>query len=972
MINENNSQSGKYIFPFLSPAQKRPRNLEILVICALFLCYFGFHAYFSETIRSGIIWLALIPIIITGYFLGKNAGFFGALALFLIEFFSAFLNRNAAHYSTQEWAHLLLGGLLLIVTGALLGHLSDSRKRLSFELAKRKQNERQLQLQKDEIQEILDLQPDIICRLDNELKIDYINQAGARFFNIPETNSSALDILELIPKNEKAYFQKFIELEQKNEPSKQANVDVLPLYDSLGNKHYFQWSSVKIEKIPAGKIGYQIVGRDVSEQYQSKFSESENLVVAESLKTIASILNSTLDIQDVLNRVLKNIGRVVPHDSANIMLVEGQHAKIVQMVGYEKFVTNLAEFKEIEFPLELVSLHEMADKHQSILIPDTDEYPTWVKLEQNRWIKSYLGAPLIFKDELIGFLNLDSTKKHFFNETHANWLKAFADQAVIAIKNARFYEDANKRAFQLSKLNDIMRISIRAKSIEELIDLVSPIFREVFCSHIPQVYLWNEDEQTFSTQPSALEQPGLAQSEGLLAQIHQLALAVLHSGEIFCSDPRIGETPDKTGLKMEPVDQHFVVIPLSVDSRNLGVILLRYDQDCSFSQNDLNLMQQFAYQLSLAISKVQLTTLESKRSSELTHTIELLEIFTQVSNVIEMKFEMNDLFQSLGNELHNHHMESMITLKQNGGDLKVTYHSVTRNEANLPPELLEKALERFNSFANRNQRFQNVVQRKELFVFSDLESIIRDVFVNLSAEEKAVLISSGHLNEKTQGFTLPLINNENIIGTISIWGDYLQPYDVSSATLFADQVANAIEKARLYLQISQLAITDPLTGFYNRRGLEELGKHEIERSLQFNRNLGALMIDIDHFKNINDRYGHMIGDEVLIQLADCMRDKLRDADILCRYGGEEFFILLPEVDAKEAVNIAERLRNFISGHDFLTVSGPINATISIGISQLAKVVGTLDKMIFESDQALYIAKKSGRNSIRHQEYESIQ
>ncbi len=157
-----------------------------------------------------------------------------------------------------------------------------------------------------------------------------------------------------------------------------------------------------------------------------------------------------------------------------------------------------------------------------------------MKLEQNKWINSYLGAPLIFKNELIGFLNLDSTRKNFFNEKHAIWLQAFADQAVIAIKNARYFEEANTRTFQLSKLNEIMRVSIYAQKIEEIMGSAASIFHEIFHSGTTQFFLWNEKENIFQYYPISqnLSDDGNSDNQFLISQ--SKAQEIIHKNEIYC------------------------------------------------------------------------------------------------------------------------------------------------------------------------------------------------------------------------------------------------------------------------------------------------------------------------------------------------------------------------------------------------------------------------------------------------------
>jgi diguanylate cyclase (GGDEF)-like protein len=188
--------------------------------------------------------------------------------------------------------------------------------------------------------------------------------------------------------------------------------------------------------------------------------------------------------------------------------------------------------------------------------------------------------------------------------------------------------------------------------------------------------------------------------------------------------------------------------------------------------------------------------------------------------------------------------------------------------------------------------------------------------------------------------------------------------------LFAMQAAIAIRNARLYSKIEELSVTDELTGLFNRRGFFQLGEREFERALRFGRPLSALMLDIDHFKRVNDTHGHAGGDQVLRVLADCFRQNTRAIDIAGRYGGEEFALLLPEILQSEAIQIAERLRQSMAdlsipigsekGH-----SSPvdISITVSIGVTALSQDGQSLTDLLDRADHALYRAKDSGRNRV---------
>ena len=177
----------------------------------------------------------------------------------------------------------------------------------------------------------------------------------------------------------------------------------------------------------------------------------------------------------------------------------------------------------------------------------------------------------------------------------------------------------------------------------------------------------------------------------------------------------------------------------------------------------------------------------------------------------------------------------------------------------------------------------------------------------------------------------------------------------------------AMDVMRINL-LEQEAVTDALTGLLNRRYLDRRLREEVARSRRYALPLSALLLDIDLFKQINDRHGHQAGDLVLLELAKMAPESLREADILMRYGGEEFLILAPNTALYDARLIAERLRKSIESHDF-ELRGCSNGatllrlTVSIGVASLGDRIDSAEKLIRATDENLYRAKRQGRNRV---------
>jgi len=214
---------------------------------------------------------------------------------------------------------------------------------------------------------------------------------------------------------------------------------------------------------------------------------------------------------------------------------------------------------------------------------------------------------------------------------------------------------------------------------------------------------------------------------------------------------------------------------------------------------------------------------------------------------------------------------------------------------------------------------------------------------------------------------MPLIHQKTPLGVLYVYNrnsDSFSKEQISLLSTFSYLAAATIANAQLLHETEKLAVTDELTGLYNRRKCNELFEAELKRSTRYKHDLSLLMLDIDHFKKINDKFGHPVGDQAIKLVADTISGKLRNVDISARYGGEEFIIFLPETGIEGAKLVAERLRTEIENLPLMHDSGePITLTASIGVANYPDCGETAEQLIECSDQALYTAKRYGRNRI---------
>lgn len=238
------------------------------------------------------------------------------------------------------------------------------------------------------------------------------------------------------------------------EPQTQANgrnawfvTNKMPLHDKDGNVVGILGTAEDDSKRKEAEDTLQKAHDDLEMRVKERTAaEREQRILAEALRETSSILSSTLNLDEVLDRILVAIGRVVPHETTNIILVNGSQAHVVRsrdQAGKYGISQNPSEV----FPLnDFPNLSSMALDQQPMIIRETQNNPFWIQKPKTSWVRSYLGAPIQRDGKVIGFINLNSATPNFFNALHAERLRAFADQAAIAINNARLYSQAQELA----------------------------------------------------------------------------------------------------------------------------------------------------------------------------------------------------------------------------------------------------------------------------------------------------------------------------------------------------------------------------------------------------------------------------------------------------------------------------------------------------------------------------------------------
>jgi PAS domain S-box-containing protein len=201
-----------------------------------------------------------------------------------------------------------------------------------------------------------------------------------------------------------------------------------------------------------GKPMRVVAIRDITEHKKAQKAERDQRRFAEALARTAALLNRSLELEEVLDHILLNVGNVVPHQVADIMLLDGNQTRVVRSLGYGAYGVTEEALRQVCLTLDNTpNFRMMAESRQPMVIPDVRNDPEWVEVPPSNWIRSYVGAPICLAGEVIGFLNLDADAVDFYQQEDANRLQAFADQAAVAIQNARLFDVSRRHAEQLER-----------------------------------------------------------------------------------------------------------------------------------------------------------------------------------------------------------------------------------------------------------------------------------------------------------------------------------------------------------------------------------------------------------------------------------------------------------------------------------------------------------------------------------------
>jgi diguanylate cyclase (GGDEF)-like protein len=382
-------------------------------------------------------------------------------------------------------------------------------------------------------------------------------------------------------------------------------------------------------------------------------------------------------------------------------------------------------------------------------------------------------------------------------------------------------------------------------------------------------------------------------------------------------------------------------LPLIAAGEIIGQLTVDSRQVDAFTRQDARLVMTFAREASIAIRHAQLY-------QQAVQTAERLSILYEANREITAALEPRELYQAI-------HRAAERIMPTESFVISILDTSVQEIEVVYMVD---------NHGASPRQRIP-AGQGLSGYIISTGKSVY---IKNTQDGMDIPVLQSGDPNPILSFLAVPMRRQDgSAFGMVSAQSYQLNAYtaaDLEVLELLASQASIALENTRLFAELQTLAITDPLTGIYNRRYFFNIARREFDRSHRYGHPLSIIMLDIDHFKRVNDQHGHGVGDVVLQAAAQrCLRS-VREVDILARYGGEEFVALITETGLAQAQIVAERFRSAIAGEPILVNGISVSITASIGVSSLDDECADLDCLLMRADQALYNAKEAGRDVVQ--------
>ena len=555
----------------------------------------------------------------------------------------------------------------------------------------------------------------------------------------------------------------------------------------------------------------------------------------------------------------------------------------------------------------------------------------------------------------LGVLYVNYPEPHQFTSIEKDMLAVFANQVAMTLENSKLLRAEQRRSVELAVLADLSRSLAETMDLEEIFRVIEQQVRAKLSMAASGALLVFDPKSdtlipraTFGYDREIMQMVALRPGESIAGIAFQTKQPMLFSGREAIRQARRTMRPDNQALfaaatPLGGMPQSVICAPLHAGGETLGVIVLdNFKSPDAFSQDDLQFLNAMADRVALAIHNAQLYARERRNASQLALVNDLGH---RVTSILDLDHLALTLVQLVREKFGYRFVHLFVNDPEN---------QVTVLQAGVGPTTIDLIPGQFSLKFNQGIVGWTAAQGQM-------------VLANDVTREPRFLLHPA-VPETRAEIAVPLVVGSRVIGVLDIQSEQLnafEPSDVTTLETLAGQISIAIDNARLYGEMQEQARRDSLTQVYNHGYFIERLNEEIEHAQDKAKPLSLIMLDVDFFKDYNDQYGHVVGDQVLSKIVQSIRAHVKHTDLVGRWGGEEFCIALLDTDTVSATAVAERIRQTLASTRIEKKEGTLipPPTVSQGIATFPIHAQDAATLIDLADAALYQVKSQGRDQI---------
>ena len=673
---------------------------------------------------------------------------------------------------------------------------------------------------------------------------------------------------------------------------------------------------------------------------------------ARALRAITQELTGNLDLSRVVADIVERTRTLFAAERAGIWLFDGSPHP-VPLVTRNLSAAFLRRSAELTPTSRAVGVRAL-DQRRTIWMRHADVDPEVGEMREAyaaEGIKTVCLVPLVSEGRGFGVIGLYHARDRVWPEEEVALAQAFADQAAVAIQNARLYRSVADGAARIRSINDLAARLNRLTDVQAIGQAIVDEASAITAYHDIRVYRVDHDAGV--CEPVAFTREMLDADHGETAELLTLRIGegftgwVAEHGESLLVNNALDDPRGKTIDGTDDVEESLLVVPMLYEGRTLGVIVLSQIGFDRFTEDDLQTMSIFAGYAAQAMANATTYGQLTAQSAELARRAESQRRLLEVNQRLLSTLDQEHVLETIADGLRDVVAHDSVVIYRADGDARAMV-PVLAHDAHA------EAVRGYSVPFGRGL-IGWAVEHREAILANDTRSEPRAIQLpGRSLESEAVIV-------------VPLIASGHVLGALRAAriggrGGPFSEADFELVQLFATQASVALRNADAHHAMRQRADTDALTGLRNhgafQRDLARAVEHAAGGGL--GGALSVLMMDLDRFKAYNDRHGHPAGDELLKRISSALAGAARADDGVYRYGGDEFAVILPGTTAEEARVVADRLRRAAGA---LSAGDPAPVTMTVGVATSPTDGDDRAGLTAAADAALYYGKRAGEDRV---------